>query len=522
MPREAVLSNVELQKYEYMLCAKYPLFMMLRWIYTIDEMTGKRRLFPNYAHIHRLHDLLHEYQFLGVKKSRRMQVTWWSMGEVIHKAVFMDYARCMVQQLNARNVEFLIKDRAHVILEKLPSFLLRGEKLRKNKELLSMEIRMPWGSIITGVPDSAEGTQLVGYTVTFWYCDEAAIQPNLHKSIAGARAALSGGGKGLFTSSVRPGHFLDITDDVSGSITESIRREKPVISIPFKGVKEWQNVNNGFYIAEIHYSSEPSKDPDTEEGKVWKENERKGYTDLQAWSREMEIDATAMADMLVYPQFDPRIHVVDWKIEDIPDDWTRYAYLDPGIGAQTAVLWCAVCPEGAIYFYDEYYISGLSISANAENIKEVEAENDKKINKSGIENSVRMRRMDPHAFKRQYTGTTPASEYFDAGVDVYPANNDVEAGIELTRIYLDNAKKDDSNPARCYFLPHLSNLFKEFRRYVMNEFGDKPQKGNDHLMDCLRYAIMDQPMYIGKMKVKSSLKEFRNKLTGAIFTYRGD
>ncbi len=525
IPQHKVLCNEELQKYEFALCKKYPLFWMLRWCKTIDEISQRVLLFPNYAHLHRLHDAHNEYLNLIIAKSRRMQVTWWAMAEAVHMGIFIDYSRPMIQQLNQRNVEFLIKDRCHFIIKHQPPFLLRGLPLRKNKELLAMEIRFPWDSVIQGVPDSDEGNQLVGYTVPLFICDEAALQPHLHKSVAASTAALQGGGRSIFLSSVRPGYFMDIVEDVSGEDDVIVNYGNKETYSLMKGIDEYDNEKNGFHVLMLNYSSDPSKDPDTPEGKRWFESERKKFVDQSHWNREMEIDATAMADQLVYPQFNYKYHVKEFTYKDIPEEWTRYFYMDPG-ATVTAGLWCAVAPDGTRYYYDEYCGINQTIRQNAEAIIKREEQH-------GVK--VWIRRADPHAFKRQYSGSTCADDYYDESqrkLNFCPANNDVEAGIEKCKITLENTSRlekvleidpeaEVENASRCYFSYTCSNIIKEFRRYIMNDMGDRPKKGQDHWMDAWRYGEMDDPSYVSN-KNKSRSKQYRNRLTGALFTYLED
>lgn len=498
---------------------------MLRWCKTIDEISQRVLLFPNYSHLHRLHDAHNENLNLIIAKSRRMQVTWWAMAEAVHMGMFSDYSRPMIQQLNQRNVEFLIKDRCHFIIKHQPDFLLRGYPMRKNKELLAMEIRFPWDSVIQGVPDSEEGNQLVGYTVPLFICDEAALQPHLQKSVAASIAALQGGGRGIYLSSVRPGYFMDIVEDITNEEEAIINYGKHDTVSYCKGIEEWDNEKNGFHVLQLHYSSDPGKDPDTPEGKIWYDTERKKFADQSHWNREMEIDATAMADMMVYPQFDYKYHVKDFTYKDIPEEWTRYFYMDPG-ATVTAGLWVAVDPSGTRWYYDEYCGINQTIRQNAEAIMKREEQHNAK---------VWIRRADPHAFKRQYSGTTCADEYYDESnrkLNFCVANNDVEAGIEKCKTSLENTSRyeklieanpdvETENSSKCYFSYTCSNTIKEFRRYVMNDMGDRPKKGHDHWMDAWRYGEMDEPSYIGN-KSKQKLRQYKNRLTGALFTYMND
>ena len=406
VPRKRVLDSPELQRHELILCARYPLFYYLRWVVTQDEADGQEKLFPNYAHLHWMSDVMERERLFACKKSRGMQATWETIGaKGSHQYIHKDNTRTMIQSTKAEMVEFLIKDRLQFVVQRLPPFFFRGYKFTKKREYLSMSCNSPWGAYMQGLPENEDGIQTAGYTVSLWLCDEAALQSYLRKSFTGVMPAMRGKGKAVIISSVRPGDFNDLCDDLDGDGTKQPGRldEREVC----RGIKEWRNNSNGWFIGELHYSSDPQKDPQTPQGKIWYDNERLGHSEAE-WNQEFEIDATAMASTKIYPQFDPEVHILqDWKMEDIPAGWTRYCRCDPGIGAPTAVIWYAVSPEGVVYVYDEYYMAGRDVKTNAEAIKEQE---------SGHIGIPFDRKMDPAGFKRQFNGMTCASMYGDGEI----------------------------------------------------------------------------------------------------------
>ena len=512
VPRKKVLDSPELQRHELILCARYPLFYYLRWVITQDEVDGQEKLFPNYAHLHWMSDTIEREARFACKKSRGMQATWITIGaKGSHQYMFRDNTRTMIQSTGAETVEFLIKDRLQFVVKRLPSFFFRGFIFRPKNEYLGTSCNSPWGAHIQGLPENEEGIKGAGYTISLWLCDEAALQSYLRKSFTSILPAMRGAGKAIIISSVRPGDFNDLCDDLDGD--KGKKPGKLYEHEVMRGVKEWRNNSNGWFVGELHYSSDPHKDPETNEGAIWYANERKDKSDPM-WNQEYEIDASAMASTKIYPQFDTEVHILhDWTLKDIDPDWTRYMKLDPGIGVPTAALWYAVSPEGCVYFYDEYYHAGRDVKSNSEALKEQERTHP---------GEPWDRKMDPAGFKRQFNGMTCAAMYADEKLFFGKANNDLWAGIEVVRLYLENSKRSDDNPMRCYILPHLKNLIWELKRYVLKEKKDEPRKENDHLCDCMRYALVEYPSWVSPKQIGRITKQYRDPLTGYMYEYESE
>ncbi len=83
----------------------------------------------------------------------------------------------------------------------------------------------------------------------------------------------------------------------------------------------------GFQVLRLHYSSDPNKDPATEAGRLWMEQAKAGMSDAR-WRKEYEIDYGALGGQLVFPEFDPGIHVVEESRLD-PSQWTVWMACDP-------------------------------------------------------------------------------------------------------------------------------------------------------------------------------------------------
>lgn len=506
------------------MCKRYPIYWAIRWLYTKDSVSIKqtKRRFPNYAHIHRRFDMVYAQDEYLEAKSRRLQFTWTGLAICLHYFLFYDGVYIVEQSIKEEVSKKLIGKTAFM-LHHLPDFFLRGHRFIPNVDIQQLKIVAPWGSEIHGVQQGAD--HLRGDTVTFWFCDEAAIQPKFDDALTGSLPALEGGGKFMIGSSVKPSHFWDTVNDIgyvdgSGYMTDDGTSYEKIF--PMKGVEEWKNRGNGFYVVRMHYSADPRKDPDTKEGAAWKEKEQRKYRDdIRRWNQEYEIDGSALGASLVYPQFSIKNHYLpNLKIEDIPKHWTRYFAMDPGVDAPTACLWAAVSPEGAIFVYDEYYVRDRTIPQHAGDLLHREKMHP---------GPPQFRFIDPHACKRQYSTETCRDQYIREGIYCISANNDVDHGIDLVRSYLGAAKVQlteeeiaegkKENPLRVYFL-NTPKTFMEFRKYMMAENeSDKPKKGNDHLMDALRYIIASGPTYIEE-KDDDGWVDYVDPLTGICLPYQ--
>jgi len=78
---------------------------------------------------------------------------------------------------------------------------------------------------------------------------------------------------------------------------------------PRRGITEWTNRRNGFFVTRLHYTSDPTK-----RTPEWKQKISEGLS-LRAWQREYEISWTTPEGEPVVPEFDANLHVAETNEE---------------------------------------------------------------------------------------------------------------------------------------------------------------------------------------------------------------
>lgn len=149
----------------------------------------------------------------------------------------------------------------------------------------------------------------------------------------------------------------------------------------------------------------------------------------------------------------------------IPDHYKRLFALDVGWNV-TGALWCAIDPQtDKMFIYDEHYLKESPPPLHAAAVRS---------RGTWIPGVI-----DPASRGRsQNDGTQLIKVYKDLGLQVHPAINVVDAGIQelWQRMVTGNLKIFNTLPFFC----------KEFVLYRRDEKG-RIIKENDHLMDALRY-----------------------------------
>lgn len=142
------------------------------------------------------------------------------------------------------------------------------------------------------------------------------------------------------------------------------------------------------------------------------------------------------AEGSVYPEFTEEKHVVPHF--DIPSDWPWYVWWDPGYQHPTAIIWCAVSPNGRMYFADEIVAAGRSVEEHCE-----------EFTKRARGRNIRYVFGDPHhAFSRTAQSPVTISEQAaKRGVRMIPGPScrnaaDIEAQVNLVRASLTKTLAD--------------------------------------------------------------------------------
>ena len=188
----------------------------------------------------------------------------------------------------------------------------------------------------------------------------------------------------------------------------------------------------------------------------------------------------------------------------VPDDWCRYAVVDPG-HAVTAVLFAAVPPSGDfILLYDELYIRNCNAIIFGQEFK-------KKVGQQEFYAFL----IDAHGARLTDIGSgkSPQEQYIEqmralqiesriTGHSFIPGADDVQAGLHAVRTMLHI--RPEGTPRLRVLRGSLPNFEREMKRYKKqityvagtSVITDQPNKrGEFHLVDCLRYLCAYEPKY---------------------------
>jgi len=191
------------------------------------------------------------------------------------------------------------------------------------------------------------------------------------------------------------------------------------------------------------------------------------------------------ADMegVVWDEFSHEKNVVDPF--EVPKEWPKIIALDHGVTNPTAVVWGAIDFDGDIFIYDEHYEAGKVISYHSEQIKKRDNSN------------VREWFIDPscNAKINSKNGQlySVIDEYRDNGLNFYPGDNALLAGINRVNEYFKSGKlkifKSCLNTIR-----EVENWkWKKLKSGIEKNEPDQPEDNNDHCNDAIRYLLMSRP-----------------------------
>ena len=190
------------------------------------------------------------------------------------------------------------------------------------------------------------------------------------------------------------------------------------------------------------------------------------------------------AEGVVYPEWDPDVHLVDWQ--EIPAEWPRIRAIDFGYTNPFVCLWAALDGDGRLWVYRQIYHTERTVARHSKDIK---------------------RLSQGERYKRGTVADHDAEDratLAENGIRTSPARKAISVGLEKVRERLKVA--GDGKPRLFVLRDCLAErdqslgeagkpwaLDQEFDAYIWAEGrakGDQPVKEHDHGMDALRYLIM--------------------------------
>jgi len=231
---------------------------------------------------------------------------------------------------------------------------------------------------------------------------------------------------------------------------------------------------------------------------------------------------------LVFDEFDRAQHVIDDF--DIPEEWTKYRYIDHGRVEPTACIWVAVSPNGDRFIYRDYYKKDRAVSENVRAIIEASGNRTRRVDEITSQTGLSYALMEEVEQKERYFRTKLDSKsmskrldnseftigdiYRFSGIRVQPADGQavtMQVPVAKEMFVLDQEKthygtKEQGGPG-VYIFASCKDFLWELQRYVNEQCvrqdrsgafsqSEKPRAKDDHLMSCFLFMAMDRPQYV--------------------------
>lgn len=224
------------------------------------------------------------------------------------------------------------------------------------------------------------------------------------------------------------------------------------------------------------------------------------YIDQEAYEANLSFLDTATRKALLdgswdvvegqyFGEFDRAVHVVEPFA--IPEWWTRVRGYDFGFANPAAMLWGAFDGDGNCWIYREFYKAGLTVPAQADEIKRLSVMRDEqgRDRPEPIDYSV----ADPSIWTRTGAGAPIAQQFVDQGVVFRRALNARIDGWLRVREFL--AVNKVTGEPRMRIFDTCTELIRTLPMMVRDVRNpeDLNSDGEDHLVDSCRYLLMSRP-----------------------------
>jgi len=191
--------------------ANDPWLFLIECVWTLDQITGKIRKFPNHPYLQYLTEEWMNNRLMAVAKSRRMMVTWWAVALHYWLVRFRPGTTiAFVSRKEGRNISegsAELVNRAKFIHDHLPGTLSAAPV---DYKFCRLSIPSSYSEII-GIGQGPD--QLRQLTVTAIFADELAFWEQARETFIASRPTIEGGGRFLGVSTANPGFFQQIVED---------------------------------------------------------------------------------------------------------------------------------------------------------------------------------------------------------------------------------------------------------------------------------------------------------------------
>lgn len=283
-----------------------PWAFLTECVHTLDQVDKKTpiKLFPDKPYLKAYAKLWKNYPLLAIPKSRRMTMSWATIGLIVWDTIFNKGRSWAMVSKKEDDANDLI-GRAKFIIDNIDRTKIPEELIPKYQHKFCILNFPGILSKIQGFPQGAD--QLRQFTFSGIFGDESAFWEQAQKFYSASFPTIDGGGKMCLVSSPAPGFFKKLvfdSIDVPGDVnTQEI---VPDFSRPMKGMRLWHNKKNNFLVVELHYTADSGK-----RSEEYRES-LKNSLPLQEYLREYELHWDTFEGMPVFPEFSG-IHKISEK-----------------------------------------------------------------------------------------------------------------------------------------------------------------------------------------------------------------
>lgn len=214
---------------------------------------------------------------------------------------------------------------------------------------------------------------------------------------------------------------------------------------------------------------------------------------------------------LVYPEFDPSVHVIDPF--DVPPEWQDTLSIDPGLNNPLSCHFYAVDYDGVVYVVAEHFEAKKDVVYHSNAIKDISKNLGWKKDAKGRISAF----IDSAANQTTLAGVKSVTElFYEQGISCNPSvNKDMFSGIQRVKQYLTG----ENGKPKIYIFRNCVNLIRELKNYRWGS-GDSPKKHDDHALDELRYYLMSKPENKPIKQQKSEVQKDKERLFRKILNER--
>lgn len=399
---------------------------------------------PDWPYVTAIAEQMVAQDRLLVLKSRQMMVTWLACAYLLWKGLQGAPGVHLIISKEERSARELIA-RIQFLYDHLPS------EMRVGKVTSSVSaFRFPdWKCRILSLPASPHAVRGLSPHTVLW--DEIAFCRYDEDIWTAIKPAVDAGGQfiGISTPNGPTGVFASLAHDISGH----------------------------FVVHRVHYKDNPTRNAH------WLASARAGLSDAK-WRREQELSFEG-AEGRVYDQFNAQTHVLDEH--NVGAEGSRfYRGLDFGY-RHPAVVWVEEKPSGELVVFDSLVGDRWSLAKLMDEM----TVRDRQHNLT--EKDFSWMAVDPAGAAKTDFGISPVESLEQAGYKLVFRTSNITPGVETLRSLL----LDASGVVRLKVHKRCRELITAFDGYRWAKEGDLPLKDgeHDHIMDALRYLIINLPRY---------------------------